>query len=131
MKNNNTLSRIRQTLLPMACSLMEKSPHLQELQEGAILQLKVVNNFKAVFQWFGEHGTGEELFMALTQKEPAPLLNEVYVVTKVRNPFMRFWRKHTIGGKYYLKLVEPGFNENLRIYFSDTLKSFKYREVMF
>lgn len=127
MKNNNTLSRTRQILLPMACSLMEKSPHFEHLHEGAVLHLKVVNDFKAVFQWFGRHGEGEELFMTLdTQGPRPPVLSELYEVVMIRNPFMRIWRKYTLGGKYYLRQLEADFEDRSKF----MLRRFKTREIM-
>lgn len=130
MNNKNTLTRIRRSLIPTAIGLMERSEHFELVHEGAVMYLRVENFTKATVSWFSQHGKGAELFATLTKTQKRePALCELYVVARVRNPFMRLWRKHTLGGKYYLKLVEPGFNENMGIYMSETLRQFKHREI--
>lgn len=131
MNNNNTLKRLSETVVPQAVSLIRKSPHIDRVRPGVVMQLRIENRFKAVVQWFSEDGHGEELLKEMAAIERRQVLhNELYVVKKAKNALGYLWARHKLGNGHYLTEMHLNEGQHFTLLLAANMRLFKSREIM-
>lgn len=131
MNKKNTLPRLRETAIPLAVSLIRKSPQIAQVRPGVVMRLRIENQFKAVVHWFSEEGDGEELLKEMVVKERRPPLHdELFVVKKAKNAFGYLWARHKLGNGQYLTEMRLSEGAHFSMMVSANLRRFKAREIM-